>query len=293
MTDATTDTTTHPHRAELTVTELALVRDATTWVDRDPDWADRVVDGIGGAARRLLDRALRSSSVQSAVHQGAATLVQRFEVPDVQPPPAVRALGGSPTSDARRRDDALAQAEADAAAVARRHAATLGVQGALAGAAGTGVVTAVAALATDVAASTVGLLRAAAATLVAYGHTDDLLGTSLAAVLLAGERDAAARRDGLVRAARRGRTATAGTGGLPAAVAEQAALRSLNQTVETVVRRRLQQRALVAVPLLGAAAGGATSAFTTTRTCEAARHVGRLHLVARATGRDAGEVLSG
>jgi hypothetical protein len=153
-------------------------------------------------------------------------------------------------------------------------------------------VTAVAALVTDVAASTAGLMRAAVGTLGAYGDSDDLRDTALRTLLLTGEQDPVKRRTALLAIAGADDT-TPSEVSLPVALADQAGIRTLNQTVESVLRRRVQQRAIVVVPVFGAVAGGATSAFAVARTCEAARHVGRLRLLARHLGVAPRELLEG
>lgn len=272
--------------------EATLLDETRDWTRHTPGAAARAIDRINGVTRGLVERALAAPAVASAIDDAGAALLDRVDVDRVQVPPAVAAIDTAPWPNPDERAVALEQAEQQAAAVDRRHRALLTAQGALSGAAGSGVVTAVAALVTDVAASTAGLLNATVATLAAYGHTADLRGTALRTLLLTGESDADRRRSALVDAA--------GTGGplasdaaLGRAFADQAGIRTVNQAVESVLRRRVQQRAVVVVPVLGAVAGGATSAFSVARTCAAARHVGRLHLLARHLDRSPDELLTG
>lgn len=275
----------------LTVREQQLLGEAADWVHRSAGPAKQAMERVNALTRKLLQRAMASDGVTAAIDGAAAGLLERIEVTATDIPPAVASLGRTAAPGPAERDRALAQAEDEAQRLERRHRAMLTAQGALSGAAGSTLLTAVAALVTDVAASTAGLVRAAAATLTAYGHTEDLRDTALAVVVLAGEQDPSRRRAGLAAAASLGGPSP--DPALPTAMADQAGIRTLNQTVESLLRRRLQQRAVVAVPILGAVAGGATSAHTAARTCATARHVGRVHFVARHCGVQPDELLAG
>lgn len=157
------------------------------------------------------------------------------------------------------------------------------MEGALTGAASTNLLMAVGAVATELAVSLVGLLRASAETLAGYGEPiENLRGLAIATVHLAGVQGPSERRRGLLKVVGQEASSTPVDDQVYGVLAEQTGPRLVNEAIEALVRRRVQQRAVSAVPLLGAATGGATSAWMINRACKTGQQVGRLRLLRRA-----------
>lgn len=286
MSDATTNggPGTDLARPELTTEERAVLTEAREWIDHEPSGPALALQRITAAPRRLLERVMDHDVVADAIESGSQRLLDQF-VPWVQNlEVADHGLGEGFVAEHNDRADALRTAEDRADATLRRYRNALAAQGGATGAASVNLVATVAAFAADLTASTLGLLRATAEILACYGRRDDLEAASIATVVLAGESDREARRRGLITAARLDGAADRRSSDLAQVLAEQAGARLLNEAVESTLRRRVRQKALGAIPLVGAAAGAGLSAWMTTRAGDAARQVGRLSFLRRHAG---------
>lgn len=272
------------HRTvELSEPEREWLRAAEAWINEDPTVTGRALATLTSSSRRLVQRVLDGVGAQKGAEVIARRVIETFD--PVTSPVSLSRPATIDNDDARRRQ-AMRAADGHARAVQRRYIAVLGLQGAATGAASVNPFATVAALTTDVAASTFGLLRAASEILSGYHDFADLKAVSVATLLVAGETDATARRAGLLEAAGVGPDHRRGGHELASVLAEQAGPRIVNEAVEALVRRRIRQRALSTVPLLGAATGAATSVWMAERTCTAARNVGRLASVHDRVGLD-------
>lgn len=271
-------------RHDLTTNERAVLAEARAWIAKEPPPPARALQQVTAVPRRLVRRVMEQDVVAGAIEEGARRLLDQFEpwVEDLEPSDLGLPTSARPDPDVRA--DALRRADDEAQAVLRKYRGALSLQGGATGAASVNLVATVAAFAADITASTLGLLRAATETLAAYGQTRQLERTAVGVVALAGETEESARRDGLTAAAGLRPASHERSDDLAAALAEQAGARLLNEALETLLRRRVQQRALSAIPLVGAAAGAGLSAWMTTRTCKTAQHVGRLRFLHRHVG---------
>ncbi|MDX1621336.1 MAG: hypothetical protein R3320_10120 [Nitriliruptorales bacterium] len=249
--------------------------DARRWIHRDASLTDRILGGVSDNSRQLIDAVLDRSGARRTMQRVAAELLDNFEPVVSGGPPAAM----TPQMEPEQRARALAHADRDADQIASRYIGGLSVQGAATGAASVNPLAAIAAVAADVTITTLGLLRASSEIISTYIHRDDLREASIATVLLAGEQDVDTRRRGLLITAGIEPAAQPSEDRLAAILAEQAGPRLVNEAMESLVRRRVRQRALAAVPLFGAALGAATSAWMVERACTVARHVGRLSAI--------------
>lgn len=261
--------------------EREVIEEARAWIEQEVGLPGRVVAGIGWASRRLVERVLATQRGQSAMRSTSRWLTGQLDaaVEDIAGRPAMQGTAdrqADPGTALRRGDEAAQQ-------VLDRYRRVLTVQGAITGAASTSLAMAVGAVAADLAASLLGLLRAAAETLAAYGEpTEDLRELAIATVHLSGVQGPSERRRGLLRTVGQEPSAVPVDDRFRGVLAEQTGTRLVNESIEALVRRRAQQRTVSAVPLLGAATGGAISAWMIKRTCSTAQHVGRLRLLRRA-----------
>ncbi|MDX1657701.1 MAG: hypothetical protein R3343_02670 [Nitriliruptorales bacterium] len=264
----------------LTRLEWELIADARAWAGKRPELPGQLLQQINAAGRRLMQRALSSPRVAEMVDMASTQLLEQFD------PEAVRTEGPRLDPDGHaspaRRTAALKQADGRADMAARRFTRMLGAQGAATGAASINLVTTAVAMAGDITASTVGLLHAAAEVLAAYGpRGDDLRTGAVRILLLVGEREPERRRHGLLVAAGIEPAPTPGLEDLAEILAGQTGPRVVNEAIETIIRRRVRARLLLAVPAIGAVIGAATSMWMTSRATEAAKHVGRLTFLHR------------
>ncbi|HEX2029374.1 MAG TPA: EcsC family protein [Nitriliruptorales bacterium] len=260
--------------------EREVIEQARAWAEHETGLAGKAIDRVSSFSRRLVERVLDTERGQAAVRSTSQWLTQRLDtaVKDITSQPVVEGAAAQQADLKRavgRGDDAAQQ-------VLVRYRRTLTVQGAITGATSTNLLMAVGAVAADLAVSLSGLLRAAAETLAAYGEPgDNLRELAIATVHLSGVQGASDRSRGLLRTVRQEPPASVDDR-VFGVLAEQTGLRLVNESIEALVRRRAQHRAVSAVPLLGAATGGVTSAWMVDRTCRTAQQVGRLRLLRRA-----------
>lgn len=259
---------------DLTDAEWRMVAEARAWAAERSERPGQVLNRISSLSRRAMRRALDARPVADAMERAAGQLLEQFDPTSLNTSgPALDPTGAAAPA---RRTAALYQADIHADDVRRRYRRMLGTQGAVSGAASINPVTMLVALAGDVTASTLGILHATAETLAAYGVRDDLRTVAVRTLVLAGEQEPAARGRGLLVAAGIDQAEVPDPSDLAQVLAGQTGPRVVTEAIETIIRRRAQQRLLTAVPALGAVAGAATSVWMTSRACEAARHVGRL-----------------
>lgn len=266
---------------------LTGIRD---WYGRQPGTADRLLAGASDRARAVVGHVLDSERGRRALERGTDRVLERLDERLLRDIDERSLLAGRDLGDTWHRSGALQDAEGRGRDLEMRYVGLLTGQAAVAGAASLTLPLAVLATAADVAGAVVGSLRAAGHTLAAYGLEVDhpgLLPASVALVAAAGETDPVVRRatiDDAVARLTRHRADVQPAERLPQVVVQQAGSRTVRETVEHVLRRVLQRRAVALVPVLGAVASGAASGWLASRVTEAARNAGTLVFLHRHAG---------
>lgn len=261
-----------------------LLEEARRWIADGATQPNRALGAITAGSRRAMDVALTTSGAKAALRRVTGRILDDFQ------PIVPAGMSGTDSAAGAAADPAeriawMRTADQRAVHIREQTVERLALQGAITGAASVSLPATVVALTTDIVYATLTLLNAAAEILSEYGETADLRERSISTLLLAGEPDIDARRRGLLRLA----GIVPGGGGADDAgfegvLAEQAGPRLVNEIVETIARRSLHRRAVLAVPILGAAAGAVTSAWMADRAGRTAQQVGRLSRLHRTVG---------
>lgn len=276
--------------------ERSVLDEVRQWLNREPGWMDRMLGGVSSRSRQALDlilqtgpgrRALQAATERvSAALEGAVLidLEDRVEAPTVP-------------ADPQGREAALRRADERAGDLRGWYVGALGAQGALVGAASVTMTRSAVAVAADVTVAVVVTLRAAAHVLAVYGVVlshPSALQAAVDLVAAATETDAAVRRRTIGAVSRRlveQRPDLDLTPELPRVVVQQVSSRAFKEAVEQTVRTILRRRLAGFVPVLGAAAGGAASGWLATQVCQATRQVGRVAFLVRHTALQVEDVL--
>lgn len=268
--------------------ERSVVEEVQHWVDRDPGWVERVLQGVSSRSRQGLSLLLETTPGRDLLQAGTDRVMSALEVAVLRDFEDHMDVLVEPT-DAAGRAAELRRADERAVELRNRYIGMLGAQGALAGAASLTWARSAVALVADVALAVVVTMRAGAHHLVLYGvlpSQPSALEASLEIIGVATETEAAVRRSKILALSQRlvehppqGEPAEE----LSRVIIQQASSRALRETVEQAVRRVLGRRLAGFVPLLGAAAGGAASGWLASQVCEAGRHVGQTAFLARRT----------
>jgi hypothetical protein len=254
-----------------------MVDEARRWVEQGPSWGDAALAPLTAVTQRAVGAIARVPAVADAIERGATTLVDEV-LGDVEQQAATSAASTSTPTTASGRLAVLDDADEQTEQVRERAKGRLAARGAVTGALSVNTMGAVAALATDVVTMTATQLRAVGRILALHG-VEELGTTAVATLVLAGETEVGRRREGLLLAAGFDARGDGLAGDLEEVVAEQIGARVATDAVEQLLRRRVQQRAVGLVPVVGAAAGAVTAAWMTARACDTARHVGRLRFL--------------
>ncbi|MFN2555303.1 MAG: EcsC family protein [Nitriliruptorales bacterium] len=264
--------------------ERLVLEEVRQWVNRDPGWMDRAMGGESSRSRQLLELVLDTESGRKgleAATDGAiaalkGTVLRNLEVPE----------GPVPT-EPKEREAALRHADQHAEDLRRKYVAALGAQGALAGVASLTPTASAVILVGDVTLAVGLTLRAAAHHLAVYGALPShrfAMEASVELVALATETDPPVRKrkiGAISRHLAEPPPFSDLSDELPRLVVQQLSSRGLKEAVEQIVRRVLRRRLTALVPMVGAAAGGAASAWLAKQACEASRQLGRLAFLMR------------
>lgn len=269
---------------DLTGYEQDRVAGVRGWYERSPGLPDRLLLGVSDRARWVLDRLMQAPRVGQAIEDASGRVLGALDGQLLRHVDASVVTLAGPTGSGRR-ERALQKADEDAARLHTRYVGGLSAQAALAGASSLTPVTAVVAVATDVAVALLGSVRMAAHILSVYGlPTDDprLVPGSVALVAAVSETDAPGRRQLIRRAAA---TLTGEISAEPMSTeimrmaTQQTGSRAVKEAVEQLLRRTVRRRAIAVVPVVGAVASASASGWLAARVSEAARHVGAVRFL--------------
>lgn len=276
--------------------ERTVVHEVQQWLNRELGWTDQLLGGVSDR-RQALDLVLTTEWGRRTLRKATERAIGALEGV------ALRGLADQGEAsvvpaDPQGRESVLRRADERAGQLHKLYVGVLGAQGGLVGAASLTWTRSAAAIVADVAIAVAVTLRAAAHHLAVYGVAPlrpSLLPAAVEVVGVATETDAAVRRHQIV-ALSRGLLENSPDGEpdreLPRVVIQQTSSRAVKEAVEQTARRVLCGRLPGLVPVLGAAAGGATSVWLAAQVCAAARQVGRVAFLARHTTLQISEVLA-
>lgn len=276
--------------------ERSVVEEVQQWVNRDPGWMERALQGVSSRSRQFLGVVLETAPGRNLLQAGTDRAMSALEVAVLRDFEDNMDILVEP-SDAVGRAAELRRADEHAAALRNRYVGMLGAQGALAGAASLTWARSAVALVADVALAVVVTMRAGAHHLAIYGvlpSQPSALEAALELIAVSTETEAALRQSKILALGQRlveRPPQSEPVGELPRVVIQQASSRALKEAVEQAVRRVLGRRLAGVVPVLGAAAGGVASGWLASQVCEAGRQVGRAAFLARRTTLGISDVL--
>lgn len=266
--------------------EQSVMEEVQLWLNHDPGWMERALQGVSSRSRQALSFVLETGPGRNILKTATDRAMAALEVVvlrDLEGP-----VGASvATTDAEDRVAVLRRADQRAEELRKRYVTILGGQGALAGAVSLTWTRSAAALVADVALAVALTTRAAAQHLALYGVLPSqplALEAAVELTAVATETESRVRKSKILALGRRlveQPPAGAPVGELPRVVIQQASSRAMRETLEQTVRRMLGRRLAGVVPVLGAAAGGAASGWLAAQVCEAGRQVGRAAFLAR------------
>ncbi len=276
--------------------ERTVVEEVQRWVNREPNWTDQLLGGVSDRSREVLDLVLTTAwgrrTLRLATDRafGALEGVVLRGLADEGEASVV-------ASDPQERQAVLRRADERAGELRSLYVGLLAAQGALVGAASVTWTRSVAAIVADVALAVAVTLRASAHHLAVYGVASSqpsVLQAAVELVAVATESDATVRSQqiaALTLGLRENRQDGDLDRELSRVVIQQTSTRAVKEAVEQTVRRVMGGRITGLVPVLGAAAGGASSGWLGAQVCDAARQVGRVTFLALHTPLQVKEVL--
>ncbi len=276
--------------------ERSVVDEVREWLNREPGSMDRLLGGVSSRSRQALDLVLETGpgrrALQAATERVSAALEDAvlLDLEDRVKMPTVPV-------DPQGRQAALRRADERARDLRGWYVGALGAQGALVGAASVTMARSAVAVAADVTVAVVVTLRAAAHLLGVYGVVPShpsALRAAIDLVAAATETDAAVRERTILSVIRRLVEQLPDVHlapELPRVVVQQVGSRAFKEAIEQTVRTILRRRLAGLVPVLGAAAGGAASGWLATQVCEASRQVGRTYFLVRHTSLQVDDVV--
>ncbi|MDP8931841.1 MAG: hypothetical protein M3O70_25545, partial [Actinomycetota bacterium] len=224
--------------------ERSVVEEVQQWVNRDPGWMERVLQGVSSRSRQTLSLVLETAPGRNLVEAGTDRALSALEVAVLRDFEGHMDVLVEPT-DATGRAAELRQADERAVELRNRYVGLLGAQGALAGAASLTWARSAMALVADVALAVVVTMRAGAHHLALYGvlpSQPSALEAALELIAVATETEAPMRQSKILTLSQRlVEQSPQGDplGELPRVVIQQASSRALRETVEQAVRRVL------------------------------------------------------
>lgn len=267
--------------------ERSVLVEVQQWVNREPDWVDRMLGGESSLSRQALELVLETGpgrKTLKTVTDGAIAVLEGMVLSNLEDDVEVPV-----PSDPKGREAALRLADERARDLRDRYVRALSAQGALAGAASLTAMASAVTLVADVAVTVGATVRAAAHHLAFYGALPShrsALEAAVEFVAVASETDPPVRKRTI---------ASVGqhlaehppfsdlSGELPRVIVQQVGSRGVKEAVERMFRRVLRGRFTGLVPILGAAAGGAASGWFAGQVCDASRQLGRAAFLTRHT----------